>query len=86
MPLSQTNGIGAGQPPTTRIVIFGGLSALAGELQKKGSNFVYGGFAHREPNGNQVAEWEQILRLAPGDQAVRHELMRVGRTLAHVGG
>ncbi len=35
MPLSQTNGIGAGQPPTTRIVIFGGLSALAGELQKR---------------------------------------------------
>jgi hypothetical protein len=53
---------------------------------KKGSNLVYGGFAHREPNGNQVAEWEQILRLAPGDQAVRHELMRVGRTVAHVGG
>jgi Flp pilus assembly protein TadD len=33
-----------------------------------------------------VAEWEQTLRLAPGDPAARQELVRVGRTLALVGG
>ena len=33
-----------------------------------------------------AAEWEQTLRLAPGDTAVRHELMRIGRSFAQVGG
>ena len=33
-----------------------------------------------------VAEWEQTLRLAPGDTAARHELTRIGRSFAPVGG
>ena len=33
-----------------------------------------------------VAEWEQTLRLAPGDTAARHGLARIGRSFAQVGG
>ena len=29
-----------------------------------------------------IAEWEQTLRLAPGDRAAREELMRIGKSFA----